>query len=85
MAYINWLSMVRAGFLGLEFYNPVTKNWGQVSLMSVSSVVLVLESVFCCLLGSHEGQVCHNASSEGGWHGNHIKCGRDRWPIRSCY
>ena len=28
--YINWLNMVRAGLLGLEFYTPETKSWRQV-------------------------------------------------------
>ena len=30
--YINWLNMVRAGLLGLEFYTPENKKWRQVSL-----------------------------------------------------
>ena len=29
--YINWLNMVRAGVLGLEFYTPETQSWRQVS------------------------------------------------------
>lgn len=29
--YINWLNMVRAGLLGLEYYTPDTKKWRQVS------------------------------------------------------
>ena len=28
--YINWLNMVRAGLLALEFYTPDTCKWGQV-------------------------------------------------------
>ncbi len=28
--YINWLNMVRAGVLGLEFYSPQTSKWRQV-------------------------------------------------------
>lgn len=28
--YINWLNMVRAGLLALEFYSPDTHTWGQV-------------------------------------------------------
>jgi dipeptidyl-peptidase-3 len=27
--YVNWLSELRAGLLGLEFYSPETGNWGQ--------------------------------------------------------
>lgn len=30
VVYVNWLSMVRAGLLGLEFYTPKSKSWGQV-------------------------------------------------------
>lgn len=30
VVYINWLSMVRAGLLGLEFYTPESKSWRQV-------------------------------------------------------
>lgn len=30
VAYVNWLSMVRAGLLGLEFYSPETDKWRQV-------------------------------------------------------
>ena len=30
VAYVNWLSMVRAGLLGLEFYSPETNKWRQV-------------------------------------------------------
>ena len=30
VAYVNWLSMVRAGLLGLEFYSPDTDKWRQV-------------------------------------------------------
>lgn len=31
VVYVNWLSMVRAGLLGLEFYTPESKSWRQVS------------------------------------------------------
>jgi len=27
--YCNWLSEIRAGLMGLEFYNPESKRWGQ--------------------------------------------------------
>ena len=30
VAYVNWLNMVRAGLLGLEFYSPETNKWRQV-------------------------------------------------------
>lgn len=32
IVYINWLNMVRAGLLGLEFFTPENKKWRQVSL-----------------------------------------------------
>lgn len=28
--YVNWLNMVRAGLLALEFYTPEASNWRQV-------------------------------------------------------
>lgn len=30
VVYVNWLNMVRAGLLGLEFYTPENKSWRQV-------------------------------------------------------
>ena len=33
--YVNWLNMVRAGVMGLEFYTPETKKWRQVRLIHV--------------------------------------------------
>lgn len=32
IVYINWLNMVRAGLLGLEFFTPENKKWRQVRL-----------------------------------------------------
>ncbi len=32
--YINWLNMVRAGLLSLEFYSPDTQTWKQASLIA---------------------------------------------------
>lgn len=32
MIYVNWLNMVRAGLLALEFYTPEASNWRQVGL-----------------------------------------------------
>ena len=29
--YVNWLNMVRAGLLALEFYSPETRAWRQVT------------------------------------------------------
>lgn len=30
VVYVNWLNMVRAGLLGLEFHTPESKSWRQV-------------------------------------------------------
>lgn len=38
VVYINWLSMVRAGLLGLEFYTPESKSWRQVILLLPHSI-----------------------------------------------
>ncbi|MBN3275039.1 DPP3 peptidase, partial [Polyodon spathula] len=31
LVYVNWLAMVRAGLLGLEFYTPESQSWRQVA------------------------------------------------------
>ena len=37
--YVNWLLMVRAGLLALEFYTPETKQWRQAHMQArVASV-----------------------------------------------
>lgn len=38
VVYVNWLSMVRAGLLGLEFYTPESKSWRQVMLTLLPSI-----------------------------------------------
>lgn len=30
--YVNWLNMVRAGIVGLEFYSPDTSSWRQAHM-----------------------------------------------------
>ncbi|KAK9766092.1 hypothetical protein K7432_005077 [Basidiobolus ranarum] len=40
--YVGWLSMVRAGLLGLEFYNPTVKKWGQAHMMARYAILRVL-------------------------------------------
>lgn len=32
IVYINWLNMVRAGLLALEFYTPETRAWRQAHM-----------------------------------------------------
>lgn len=39
VVYINWLSMVRAGLLGLEFYTPESKSWRQVTTTPLPSIM----------------------------------------------
>lgn len=39
VVYINWLSMVRAGLLGLEFYTPESKSWRQVMPTPLPAIV----------------------------------------------
>lgn len=34
IVYTNWLLMVRAGLLGLEFYTPETKGWRQAHMQA---------------------------------------------------
>lgn len=42
MLYVNWLLMVRAGFLALEFYDPASKNWGQAHMRARYAILRVL-------------------------------------------
>lgn len=37
--YVNWLNMVRAGILGLEFFTPESKTWRQVGHTDSSAFV----------------------------------------------
>lgn len=34
IVYINWLNMVRAGVLGLQYYSPEAKKWGQAHMQA---------------------------------------------------
>jgi dipeptidyl-peptidase-3 len=43
--YVNWLNMVRAGLLGLEFYTPENSKWRQVATYLLFIVFLCI-----CLL-----------------------------------
>ncbi|CAH2324989.1 dipeptidyl peptidase 3 [Pelobates cultripes] len=40
--YVNWLNMVRAGLLGLEFYTPETKKWRQAHMQARFVILRVL-------------------------------------------
>ncbi|KAG8437876.1 hypothetical protein GDO86_008539 [Hymenochirus boettgeri] len=51
--YVNWLNMVRAGLLGLEFYTPETGRWRQVYVRLVSSVTHPEAHIFLHTIGCH--------------------------------
>jgi dipeptidyl-peptidase-3 len=40
--YVNWLNMVRAGVLGLEFYSPQTSKWRQAHMQARYAILSVL-------------------------------------------
>ncbi|KAG9338203.1 hypothetical protein JZ751_026955 [Albula glossodonta] len=40
--YVNWLTMVRAGLLGLEFYTPESKSWRQAHMQARFVILRVL-------------------------------------------
>jgi len=42
IVYINWLNMVRAGLLALEFYSPETKQWRQAHMNARFVILNVL-------------------------------------------
>jgi len=42
IVYINWLSMVRKGLLGLEFYSPETTKWRQAHMQARFVILNVL-------------------------------------------
>ncbi|XP_051960515.1 dipeptidyl peptidase 3-like [Xyrauchen texanus] len=42
VVYVNWLNMVRAGLLGLEFYTPGSKSWRQAHMQARFVILRVL-------------------------------------------
>ncbi|KAM9846344.1 dipeptidyl peptidase 3 [Aulostomus maculatus] len=42
VVYVNWLSMVRAGLLGLEFYTPESNSWRQAHMQARFVILRVL-------------------------------------------
>uniref|UniRef100_A0A6Q2YUB3 Dipeptidyl peptidase 3 n=1 Tax=Esox lucius TaxID=8010 RepID=A0A6Q2YUB3_ESOLU len=42
LVYINWLNMVRAGLLGLEFYTPESHSWRQAHMQARFVILRVL-------------------------------------------
>uniref|UniRef100_H3A2H9 Dipeptidyl peptidase 3 n=1 Tax=Latimeria chalumnae TaxID=7897 RepID=H3A2H9_LATCH len=60
VSYINWLNMVRAGVLGLEFYTPENQQWRQAHMQARFVILRVL-------LEAGGGLVCvqHIIGSDG--------------------
>lgn len=62
--YVNWLNMVRAGLLALEFYTPEAANWRQVGL--ARSHLQDREGACCVaivrILGAGMGQMQRNCN-----------------------
>uniref|UniRef100_A0A8C9X2H5 Dipeptidyl peptidase 3 n=1 Tax=Sander lucioperca TaxID=283035 RepID=A0A8C9X2H5_SANLU len=54
VVYINWLSMVRAGLLGLEFYTPESKSWRQAHMQARFVILRVLLEAGEGLVGLEE-------------------------------
>uniref|UniRef100_A0A8C9TQ51 Dipeptidyl peptidase 3 n=1 Tax=Scleropages formosus TaxID=113540 RepID=A0A8C9TQ51_SCLFO len=42
VVYVNWLTMVRAGLLGLEFYTPDSQSWRQAHMQARFVILRVL-------------------------------------------
>ncbi|XP_062309788.1 dipeptidyl peptidase 3 [Osmerus eperlanus] len=42
VVYVNWLNMVRAGLLGLEFYTPESQSWRQAHMQARYVILRVL-------------------------------------------
>ena len=45
--FVNWLNMVRAGLVGLEYYSPQTKKWGQVCALYMYVVTMYIHVLVC--------------------------------------
>uniref|UniRef100_A0A4W4DY76 Dipeptidyl peptidase 3 n=1 Tax=Electrophorus electricus TaxID=8005 RepID=A0A4W4DY76_ELEEL len=60
VVYVNWLNMVRAGLLGLEFYTPESKSWRQAHMQARFVILRVL-------LEAGEGLVtlCESSGADG--------------------
>ncbi|XP_068187374.1 dipeptidyl peptidase 3 [Antennarius striatus] len=54
VVYINWLGMVRAGLLGLEFYTPESKSWRQAHMQARFVILRVLLEAGEGLVGLEE-------------------------------
>ncbi|KAM9780860.1 dipeptidyl peptidase 3 [Syngnathus typhle] len=54
VVYVNWLSMVRGGLLGLEFYTPESKSWRQAHMQARFVILRVLLEAGNGLVGLKE-------------------------------
>ncbi|XP_049597946.1 dipeptidyl peptidase 3 [Syngnathus scovelli] len=54
VVYVNWLSMVRGGLLGLEFYTPESKSWRQAHMQARFVILRVLLEAGKGLVGLKE-------------------------------
>uniref|UniRef100_A0A8C2WZA8 Dipeptidyl peptidase 3 n=1 Tax=Cyclopterus lumpus TaxID=8103 RepID=A0A8C2WZA8_CYCLU len=54
VVYVNWLSMVRAGLLGLEFYTAESKSWRQAHMQARFVILRVLLEAGEGLVGLEE-------------------------------
>ena len=45
--YCNWLNMVHAGLVGLEFYSPESKKWGQAEIHASQLHSCLCSHLFC--------------------------------------
>uniref|UniRef100_A0A8C2AZV3 Dipeptidyl peptidase 3 n=1 Tax=Cyprinus carpio TaxID=7962 RepID=A0A8C2AZV3_CYPCA len=54
VVYVNWLNMVRAGLLGLEFYTPESKSWRQAHMQARFVILRVLLEAGEGLVGLRE-------------------------------
>lgn len=69
IVYVNWLTMVRAGLKGLEFYKPESNNWGQAHMQARWVILQVLLKCDSLIKFTYDEQT------------NHLEIGIDREKI----
>lgn len=82
--YVNWLNMVRAGLLALEFYTPEAANWRQVGL--ARSHLQDREGAPVRILGAGMGQMQRNCNPRlySWWDKPHHFCRKKSQDPNSC-